>query len=113
MEESDEGRRLLMQFSRELNGVHGKTRNYSSPLITIRGTTFRYYFTKKEVVKILNSNGTTELGFVESLYKFEEDLELYINTATKDSPFLQFTDWISQKSIKIVIRKGDIVPYRR
>jgi hypothetical protein len=113
MVDKDKARQLLMQFSRELNGSHGKTRDYTSPPITVRGVTFCYYFTKKEVTKILNSTGSIELRFVESLYKFEEELEIYINNATEHSPILEYADWLKQKGIKIIIREGDIVHYRK
>lgn len=113
MTNDDEGRRLLMQFARELNGTHGKTRDYTSPPITVRGITFSYYFTKKDVTKILNSNGSMQLGFVESLYKFEEDLDIYIKNAVEETPILEYVDWLKKYDIRIIIKKDDIVHYRK
>lgn len=99
---------LLLAFSRELNGTRGKNRNYSTRPITVRGTTFSYYFTKEDVVKILKSEGTIQIGLIDSLYRFEDDLEKYIRAATEDTQELFYTDWIKQNNLKIAIKKGDI-----
>lgn len=100
---------LLLAFSRELNGVKGN-RNYSTRRLTVRGVTFSYYFTKEEVKIILKSEGGKQLGLIESLYKFENDLEEYIKTATKNTPELKYVDWIKKNNLKIMVKKGDIFP---
>ncbi len=109
MGQENTANQLLLAFSRELNGVKGN-RKYSTRQITIRGVTFSYYFTKEEVKMILKSEGEKQLGLIESLYKFEEDLEVYIKKATKDTLELKYVDWITKNNLKILVKKGDIFP---
>lgn len=99
---------LLLAFTRELQGTQGKGRTYASPLINLRGMQYRHYFTKAEVSKILQSNGSVNIYFLESIYKYEEYLEEFILQTTAEVKLPKYCDWIKEKDFKIVIKAGDI-----
>lgn len=99
---------LLLAFARELQGSPGKGRNYASPLVSLRGMRFRHYFTKAEVSKILQSNGTHNMYFIESIYKFEAYLDEFILQTTTKVKLPEYCDWIKEKELKIILKAGDI-----
>lgn len=99
---------LLLAFARELQGCQGKGKTYASPLISLRGMRYRYYFSKNEVSKILQSNGAINIYFLESIYKYEEYLEEFIQKTTTKVKLPEYCDWIKDKDFKVVIKAGDI-----
>lgn len=99
---------LLMAFSRELNGVQGKGRNYKTVEITIGSTSFSYYFSKSEVQKILKSDGDIRIDFEKSLYLFEEYLEKFIDSTKEESEIPNYVEWIKAQNFKVILKKNDI-----
>lgn len=107
------GEQLLMAFSRELSYSHGKKRDYTSPVLTLRGDACIYYFTHQQVKQIIQSKGSIEISFVESLYKFEEALQTYIDETVEKRPVLEYVDWVKASNLKIIIKKDDILHYSK
>ena len=99
---------FLMAFARELNGVQGEGRNYKTCEITVDSTSFSYFFSKREVQKILNSSGDIEIDFKKSLYQFEEYLEKFIESKKEGSDIPSYVDWIKTQNFKVILRKNDI-----
>jgi hypothetical protein len=100
---------LLMAFAKYCNGIHGKGRDYKSPKITVDRCEFEYYFSKAEVKKIIQSSGSIEIGFTESLYRFEAYLEDFIQATTEEAKLPEYVDWIKSQDLKIILNKGDII----
>ncbi len=99
---------LILAFTRDLMGVQNNKQCYRSIRIVFDGKDVEHYFSREEVRKIINSTGTIEMDFKNSLYEYEKFLDDFIEKTTVEVKFPYYVDWIQDQSYKIILNKGDI-----